>query len=42
VLYSVRRGGHVIPQPHGRSPRLLGRKTTALDAPKAACEFFGL
>jgi polyhydroxybutyrate depolymerase len=42
VLYSVRGGGHVIPHPHGRSARLLGRKTTALDAPKAACEFFGL
>jgi polyhydroxybutyrate depolymerase len=35
-------GGHVIPHPHGRSARLLGRKTTALDAPRAACEFFGL
>jgi polyhydroxybutyrate depolymerase len=42
VLYSVRGGGHVIPHPHGRSARLLGRKTTALDAPRAACEFFGL
>lgn len=42
VLYSVRGGGHVIPHPHGRNARLLGRKTTALDAPKAACEFFGL
>ncbi|WP_164483757.1 MULTISPECIES: PHB depolymerase family esterase [unclassified Polaromonas] len=42
VLYSVLGGGHVIPHPHARAPRLLGRKTTALDAPKAACEFFGL
>jgi polyhydroxybutyrate depolymerase len=42
VLYSVLGGGHVIPHPHGRAARLLGRKTTALDAPKAACEFFGL
>ena len=42
VLYSVLGGGHVVPQPHGRAARLLGRKTTALDAPKAACEFFGL
>lgn len=42
VLYSVQGGGHVIPHPRARSARLLGRKTTALDAPKAACEFFGL
>lgn len=42
VLYSVLGGGHVIPHPYGRAARLLGRKTTALDAPKAACEFFGL
>jgi len=42
VLYSVLGGGHVIPHPHARAARLLGRKTTALDAPKAACEFFGL
>jgi polyhydroxybutyrate depolymerase len=42
VLYSVQGGGHVIPHPRGRAARLLGRKTTALDAPKAACEFFGL
>jgi polyhydroxybutyrate depolymerase len=42
VLYSVQGGGHVIPHPHARAARLLGRKTTALDAPKAACEFFGL
>ena len=42
VLYSVQGGGHVVPHPYARAARLLGRKTTALDAPKAACEFFGL
>lgn len=42
LLYTVDGGGHVIPQPWSRAPRLLGRKTTALDAPGAACDFFGL
>jgi polyhydroxybutyrate depolymerase len=42
VLYSVRAAATSFPQPHARAARLLGRKTTALDAPKAACEFFGL
>jgi polyhydroxybutyrate depolymerase len=41
VLYSVYGGGHVIPQPFGRMPRLLGSQTTALDATFAACAFFG-
>ncbi|MGH8460320.1 MAG: alpha/beta hydrolase family esterase [Stenotrophobium sp.] len=42
VLYTVHGGGHVVPQPAFRFPRLLGRTTGDLDAPKAALEFFGL
>ena len=41
-LYSIEGGGHVIPQPHGRMPRLLGLKTSALDSTRRACDFFGL
>jgi polyhydroxybutyrate depolymerase len=39
-LYTVHGGGHVIPQPVFRFPRLFGKTTSALDAPSAAMEFF--
>jgi polyhydroxybutyrate depolymerase len=39
-LYTVRGGGHVIPQRTYRFPRLLGRTTSALDAPGEAIRFF--
>jgi polyhydroxybutyrate depolymerase len=39
-LYAVRGGGHVVPQRAYRFPRLLGRTTTALDAPREAIRFF--
>jgi polyhydroxybutyrate depolymerase len=39
-LYTVHGGGHVIPQPVFRFPRLFGKSTSALDAPSAAMEFF--
>ena len=42
ALYSVRGGGHVVPQPRFRFGRLLGRTTGDLDMPVAALEFFGL
>lgn len=42
LLYTVHGGGHVVPQPVVRYPRLLGRVTGDLDAPLAALEFFGL
>jgi polyhydroxybutyrate depolymerase len=42
LLYTVDGGGHVIPQPWSAAPRVLGRKTTALDATSAACDFFGI
>lgn len=42
ALYEVRGGGHVLPQPNGRMPRILGLKAPALDATVAACDFFGL
>ena len=41
-LYTVNGGGHVIPQPEFQFPRLLGKVTSALDAPEAAILFFGL
>lgn len=41
-LYEVRGGGHALPRPNGRGPRGLGLQTAALDAPVAACDFFGL
>ena len=39
-LYTVHGGGHVIPQQAFRFPRLLGRTTSALNAPSAAVSFF--
>ena len=39
-LYTLRGGGHVIPQRVYRFPRLLGRTTSALDAPREAIRFF--
>jgi polyhydroxybutyrate depolymerase len=39
-LYTVHGGGHVIPQQGFRFPRLLGRTTSALNAPSAAVSFF--
>jgi polyhydroxybutyrate depolymerase len=39
-LYSVHGGGHVIPQQAFRFPRLLGRTTSALNAPIVAISFF--
>jgi polyhydroxybutyrate depolymerase len=39
-LYTVRGGGHVIPQQAYRFPRLLGTTTLLLDAPREAVRFF--
>ncbi len=39
-LYAVRGGGHTIPQPYFRFPRLLGRTSTALDGPEEIWAFF--
>jgi polyhydroxybutyrate depolymerase len=39
-LYTVHGGGHVIPQQCFRFPRLLGRTSSALNAPRAAVSFF--
>ena len=41
-LYTVRGGGHVVPQPRYRFARLLGRTTGDLDAPVATLRFSGL
>jgi polyhydroxybutyrate depolymerase len=39
-LYTVRGGGHVIPQQTYRFPRLLGKTTSVLNAPHEAIGFF--
>jgi polyhydroxybutyrate depolymerase len=42
TLLSVKGGGHVIPQPYARMPRMLGLKTSAMDCTRVACQFFGI
>jgi polyhydroxybutyrate depolymerase len=39
-LYTVQGGGHVIPQQACRFPRLLGKTSSALNAPREAVRFF--
>jgi polyhydroxybutyrate depolymerase len=39
-LYTVRGGGHVIPQQNYRFPRLLGKTTSVFNAPREAIRFF--
>lgn len=41
-LISIPDGGHTIPQPRFRFPRLLGTTSSAYDSPSEACHFFGL
>jgi polyhydroxybutyrate depolymerase len=41
-LDAVHGGGHVVPQPVFRFPRLLGRTTSAINAPQAAIDFYGV
>ena len=40
ALYKIEDGGHVIPQPVFRYPRILGHTTTAIDMPKLMIEMF--
>ncbi len=40
VLYTIHGGGHTVPQPHARFPRLLGRTHRALDGPAEIWGFF--
>jgi polyhydroxybutyrate depolymerase len=40
VLYEVRGGGHVVPQPAFRFPRIFGATTGDLDGPSSAIAFF--
>ncbi len=40
VLLTVRGGGHVVPQPTYRPPRLLGQATTAINGPAEVWDFF--
>src|SRR6185312_5424626 len=39
-LVVIQGGGHVLPQPYWRAPRLLGHTSTALDGPAAIWAFF--
>jgi polyhydroxybutyrate depolymerase len=39
-LYTVRGGGHIVPQQTYRFPRLLGKTSSALNAPREAIRFF--
>jgi polyhydroxybutyrate depolymerase len=41
-LDAVHGGGHTVPQPVFRFPRILGRTSNALDAPRAALDFYGV
>ena len=40
VLYEVIGGGHVVPQPEYRYPRLFGRTSKDIDGPAMAVAFF--
>jgi len=40
VLYTIRNGGHVVPQPYFRFPRNVGPQTEDIDAPAAIWDFF--
>jgi polyhydroxybutyrate depolymerase len=40
ALYKIKGGGHVVPQPVFRYPRIVGRTTTAVDMPKLMIEMF--
>jgi polyhydroxybutyrate depolymerase len=40
ALYKIEDGGHVVPQPLFRYPRILGHTTTAVDMPKLMIEMF--
>lgn len=42
VLYSIRGGGHVVPQTAYRFPRIMGKTTQGFDMPAASVAFFGL
>lgn len=40
VLYTIRGGGHNVPQPYFRFPRSVGPQTEDIDAPAAIWDFF--
>lgn len=40
--YTIHGGGHVLPQPVFRFPRIMGRTTQGLDMPAASIAFFGI
>ncbi|MEX8548745.1 MAG: PHB depolymerase family esterase [Mucilaginibacter sp.] len=41
-LCTINGGGHAIPQPNFRFPRLLGKTSKSFDAPQQAVSFFGI
>ncbi len=40
LLFSIEKGGHVIPQPNYRAPRMMGRTSHAIDGPEEIWKFF--
>lgn len=40
VLYTIHGGGHVVPQPFYRYPRVVGRMTEDMNAPEIIWDFF--
>ncbi len=40
IAYTIINGGHVVPNPTYTAPRLIGRTTHDVDAPRAICAFF--
>jgi polyhydroxybutyrate depolymerase len=42
LFYTVEGGGHAVPQPVFRYPRVMGRTSRALDMPARTVAFFGL
>lgn len=40
ALYTIHGGGHTLPQPRARSPRILGRTHAGLDGPAEIWRFF--
>jgi polyhydroxybutyrate depolymerase len=40
ILYSIINGGHLIPQPGYRPPRMLGQSTSAINGPAEIWNFF--
>jgi polyhydroxybutyrate depolymerase len=40
ILYTIHGGGHLVPQPYYRYPRVVGRMTEDMNAPEVIWDFF--